>query len=345
MTVGRAENAAGWWLWIGGAEYTLPGDEHGTTWAEPWTCSILDDGDRRKTVRMSVVEPGTGLREEVDISVFPGRAGFEARVRIANPTKKTAAYAHWINPQWAPGGWNGLTDNTEFIIPTDDIIVPERFRASLGPSPQRWASSPLRFIKGWDKGWGDLMAAELREGFFGAYSHDEQEGVVRVFDKDLNPGVDVWTYGYHPEPPRQIPMGSGAANRGYVEMWGGTSKTFPDERRPLEPGKSVEWTEWMAPFQLTGGMTAADRNFAVRFAREAGSGRGRLAICPARAFADLRLRLSAGDRVLWEARSAMSPDRPFEALVDGGEAAGPLTLVIESGRRMLFKRDFSLSGE
>ncbi len=140
-------------------------------------------------------------------------------------------------------------------------------------------------------------------------------------------------------------MGSGAANRGYVEMWGGTSKTFPDERRPLEPGKSVEWTEWMAPFQLTGGMTAADRNFAVRFAREAGSGRGRLAICPARAFADLRLRLLAGERVIRETRTSMSPDRPFEALVDDPAGAGPLTLVIEAGRRTLFKRDFSLSGE
>jgi hypothetical protein len=341
VTVGRAENAAGWWIWIGGAEYTLPGDEHGTTWAEPWTSSILDDGDRRKTVRLSVVEPGTGLREEIDVSVAPGSAGFEARIRIANPTEKIVPYAHWVSPQWTPGGWNGLTDDTEFIIPTDVVIIPERFRATLGPSPQRWASSPLRFIKGWDKGWGDLMADGLREGFFGAYSHDEQEGVVRVFDKDLNPGVDVWTYGYHPEPPRQIPMGSGAPNRGYVEMWGGTSKTFPDERRPLGPGESVEWTEWMAPFQLTGGLTTADRNFAVRFVREAGSGRSRLAICPARAFDGLRLRLLAGERVLWETRTAMSPDRPFEAFVDSLGDARPVTLVIESGRRILLKKDLA----
>lgn len=345
VTVGGAENAAGWWIWIGGAEYTLPGDEHGTTWAETWTSSILEDGARRKTVRMSVVEAGTGLREEVDISIEPGRAGFEARVRISNPTDKTVAYAHWINPQWAPGGWNGLTDNTEFIIPTDEIIVPERFRAALGPSPQRWATSPLRFIKGWDKGWGDLMAAGLREGFFGAYSHDEQEGVVRVFDQDLNPGVDVWTYGYLPRPPRQIPMGSGAPNRGYAEMWGGTSTTFPDERRPLGPGKTIEWTEWMSPFQLTGGLTAADRDFAVRFSAEQGSGRIRIVICPARAFDGLRLRLLAGERIIRETRTSMSPDRPFEALVADPAAAGPLTLVIESGRRTLFKRNFSLSAE
>jgi len=339
VTVGAAQNAAGWWIWIGGTEFTLPGDEHGTTWAEPWTSTILDEGEARKAVRLSVVEPGTGLREEIDISVAPGYAGFEARVRITNPTDKTVSYAHWINPMWTPGGWNEFTDNTEFIIPTDNIIIPERFRAALGPSPQRWATSPLRFIKGWDKGWGDLMADGLKEGFFGAYSHDEQEGVVRVFDKDLNPGLDVWTYGYHPKPPGQIPMGSGAPNRGYAEMWGGTSKTFPDERRPLDPGGSIEWTEWMAPFHLTGGLTTADRDFAIRFIPEAGAGRDRLAICPARGFADLRLRLLAGDRALWETRTSMSPDRPFSVLIDSVGDTRPLTLIIESGGRVLLKKD------
>jgi len=339
VTVGGANNAAGWWIWIGGAEFTLPGDEHGTTWAEPWTFSILEDSGRRKTVRMAVPEPGTGLREEIDISVVPAGAGFEARVRVINPTEKTVEYAHWINPQWAPGGWNELTDNTEFIIPTDEIIIPERFRAALGPSPQRWAASPLRFIKGWDKGWGDLMAGELRDGFFGAYSHDEQEGVVRVFDKDLNPGIDVWTYGYHPKPPGQIPMGSGAPNLGYVKMWGGTSKTFPDERRPLGPGKSIEWTEWMAPFHLTGGLTAADKEFAICFSPEAGGARGRLAVCPARAFTDLRMRLMSGDRTLWKVQASMSPDRPFGALINGLADARPLTLFISSGRRILLKKD------
>jgi hypothetical protein len=339
VTVGAANNAAGWWVWIGGAEFTLPGDEHGTTWAEPWTYSILEDSDRRKAVRLAVLESGTALREEIDFSVAPGCAAFEARVRIINPTEKTVEYAHWINPQWAPGGWNELTDNTEFIIPTDEIIIPERFRAALGPSPQTWATSPLRFIKGWDRGWGDLMAGELQEGFFGAYSHDEQEGVVRVFDKEINPGVDVWTYGYHPKPPGQIPMGSGAPNRGYVEMWGGTSKTFPDERKPLGPGESIEWTEWMAPFHLTGGLTTADKDFAVQFSAGAGEGRGRLAVCPTRAFSDLRLRLQSGDRAVWETRASMSPDRPFEVSIDGLGDARPLTLVIESARRILLKKD------
>ena len=29
---GGANNKLGWWLWIGGIEYTLPGEEHGYTY-------------------------------------------------------------------------------------------------------------------------------------------------------------------------------------------------------------------------------------------------------------------------------------------------------------------------
>jgi hypothetical protein len=72
-------------------------------------------------------------------------------------------FAHWTNPQWAPGGRNELTDNTELIIPTPRINISERWQANLGPSPQPWPDSPLRFLPNW-KGMGDLMADGLEVG-------------------------------------------------------------------------------------------------------------------------------------------------------------------------------------
>ncbi len=357
VTVGAASNEPGWWIWIGGAEFTLPGDEHGTTWAEPWTSAVLDAGAAEKPSACLLSNPRRAFARRSISRSRRDTPGSRPASASRTPRTKSASYAHWINPMWTPGGWNELTDGTELIIPTDQIIIPGKYQAALGPSPQRWATSPLRFIKGWDKGMGDLMADGLREGFFGAYSHDEEEGVVRIFDKALNPGLDVWTYGYHPRPPHHIPMGSGAPSRGYAEMWGGTSKTFPDEERPLAPGETIEWTEWMMPFQLTGGLTTADRDFAIRCVRGVGAGkpdgrsrteadravaeRGRLLICPAREFGGLTLRLISGDRVLWETHTAMSPDRPFSAEIDGLGAARPLTLIIESGGRILLKKDLS----
>lgn len=48
VTVGGAVNPAGWWIWIGGMEFTLPGDEHGTTWAERWRYEIIENSGMKK---------------------------------------------------------------------------------------------------------------------------------------------------------------------------------------------------------------------------------------------------------------------------------------------------------
>jgi len=276
VTVGGGVNDPGWWIWIGGIEYTLPGDEHGTTWSTPWNWQIVADSPDRKTIRLEVQELGTKLTETIDISLYPGKAYFEAKIRIDNATDQTVHYAHWVNPQWTPGGQNELTDSTEFIIPTDRILISPKWQRNMGPSPQQWHDNQLRFISGWGK-MGDLMADGLKHGFYGAHSHDANEGVVRVFDKDKTPGVDVWTYGFHPI---KIPMGSSSPNKGYVEMWGGTSKLFPDERRPLAPGESVEWIEWMFPYHGTGGLTFADTALAVNFTLNTDTRTATVSICP-----------------------------------------------------------------
>lgn len=335
VTVGSASNPAGWWIWIGGMEFTLPGDEHGTTWAERWRHRIVENSATKKTVRLDVTERATGLREELDFSLVPDGSSVETAVRIVNPTAVTVPYAHWVSPQWAPGGRNELTDNTELIIPTRRILIPEGYRNNLGESPQEWWTSRLRFIKGWTSGWGDLMAEKLDAGFYAAYSHDEEEGVVRVFDPEINPGVDVWTYGYHPRGAAAIPMGSGATSNGYVEMWGGTSRIFPDERRPLMPGTAIGWTEWMYPFQGTGGLTHATRDVAFHLVRDEKKGKVTLALTSSLILPNARCRLSSSGSVLMEKRCDLAPDHTLRWTVDDPRPAQPLKVEVwHSGEKL-----------
>ena len=47
------------WLWIGGIEYTLPGYEHGTTFAIPWTWKILENHPDQVSMSMATTEPLT----------------------------------------------------------------------------------------------------------------------------------------------------------------------------------------------------------------------------------------------------------------------------------------------
>tara|TARA_B100000470_G_scaffold189359_1_gene155723 strand:+ start:2076 stop:3560 length:1485 start_codon:yes stop_codon:yes gene_type:complete len=310
VTVGGAANDTGWWLWIGGIEYTLPGDEHGTTWAMPWSWEITEDSSLRKSIRMQVLEPKTGLQESVDVSIVRNKSSFETRIRITNTTNRQVEYAHWINPQWVPGGQNVLTDRTEFIIPTDQILINKQWQENLGPSPQAWHNNPLRFISGWNK-MGDLMADGLTGGFYSAYSHDTQEGIVRVFDSDKTPGVDVWTYGYHQA---RIPMSSKEPGAGYVEMWGGTSRTYPNERQILAPDAFIEWTELMYPYQQTRGLTFADEDVAISFRIVLDAHRVIIGLCPVSDWQEsleLLTGSEAGGKPLRRWDVTASPETPF----------------------------------
>ena len=64
-----------------------------------------------------MTEPKTGLRERIDISVYAAGAAFEADIRIWNPGPDTVRFAHWVNPMWAPGAANELTDTPSSSSP------------------------------------------------------------------------------------------------------------------------------------------------------------------------------------------------------------------------------------
>lgn len=278
-------NKLGWWFALGGIEYTMPDEEHGETWAALWEWEILEDSRTRKTVRMCVKELRFGLEETITISVFPDKAYFEAAISITNPTDSTVKFQHWINPMWVPGGLtDGLTPNTEFIIPAKEVYATERpfnnWMLGFDPDSSRlqpYDNNPMRFFKNW-KSHGDLLALDLEHGFYSAYSHEEEEGIVRVFPVNSNPGCNIWTFGFDPPLLTRRRFSGNEIHNGYVEMWGGITSGFK-EYYPLEPGKSISWTEWMYPYINLKGLHYADDNFAVTFL-ETGSDNYEVNLCP-----------------------------------------------------------------
>lgn len=307
---GGANNELGWWLWIGGIEYTLPKDEHGTSWALMWDYEILKNTETSKTLRMQVQEPTSGLYHQIDLSLVANSSALKSDISIWNPTPETVNFAHWVNPMWAPGGKNELTDQTEFLIPTKQVLIAERWQKNLGPSPQSWVENPLRYICNWPK-MGDLMADGLDAGFYGVYSHEEEEGVVRVFDPDINPGVDIWTYGFNPD---DVPMGSGKKNKGYAEIWGGTVKHFPDETAPLPANGTISWSEWIYPFQKTKGLSIATENVALHH-RSVSHGL-EVSLCPSISIISAQLKFQVDGKTIISKLFSTSPDNPYHIIIE-----------------------------
>ncbi|MCD6564535.1 MAG: DUF5107 domain-containing protein [Bacteroidales bacterium] len=288
-------NKLGWWLALGGVEYTMPDNEHGETWAAKWSWEIVEDSPLKKTVRMKVKELGYGLEETIDISIYPDKSFFEAAIFIKNPTVKPVMFQHWINPMWTPGGQGEVTEHTEFIMPTKQVLVTERkFNKwmldyhSQKNKVQDYEDSPLRFLTGW-KNIGDLLASKLEHGFYSAFSHDENEGIVRIFPMDKNPGCNIWAWGINPDPKTRKRFSGSEDCRGCVEMWGGITHGF-DEYYQLNQDEAISWTEWMYPYNKTKGLHYANKDFAVTFTRLPGN-EHILRLCPSGDLSDVECKI------------------------------------------------------
>lgn len=334
-------NDLGWWFALGGVEYTLPDDEHGDTWAADWTWEIVEDSSTCKTVRMRVEELRLGLVETIDISLYPDKAGYEALLSITNPTDDAIRFQHWINPMWAPGGRGEITVHTEFVMPTRQVHVTERkFNDWMleydpqGSRTQAYDDSPLRFLSGW-KSTGDLLACELEHGFYSAFSHEEDEGVVRVFPRDATPGCNIWAWGAAPGPATRKRFSGSESCRGYVEMWGGVTHGF-DEYRRLEPGEGISWVEWMYPYHGTKGLHFANRDLAITFTRRP-DGEHTVRFCPSGDLTGIECRVVSAQSGETRLRIVCESLRPVKDLPEFSiDAAGEdlLLLILDDGEEV-----------
>lgn len=330
------QNKLKWWMVWGGVEYTIPAGEHGTTWALPWRYEIAEDSGARKAVRMQVLELETKLEQTVTISLESHSAAFQSEITIRNRSSQTVRFSHWTNPMWAPGGRGELTARTEFIVPSERMIVAERDFNNwmLGERRQAWRDNPLRFAENW-RSIGDLLAEHLTNGFYSAFSHEMNEGVVRVFDPVANPGMDIWTWGFPPSAQLQKEF-SLTPNLGYVEMWGGTTRDFSDKAlQPIAPGEQIRFVEWMYPYRQTGGLTAATRKLAVNFSF---SGRSELhlALCAVQPLPNaVVLVTDFQGKNLWERKLSLTPKSTFHARIKATPAGAPQLAVQTGGTTIL----------
>lgn len=310
-------NDLGWWMIWGGVEYTLPRGEHGTTWALPWKSEIIENSETRKAIRMSVIEPATQLTESIEVSIRPDSLLLETKIVITNQNTRPVQFAHWINPMWAPGGRGEVTPKTELIVPCTAMRIADKpfnqwMRGYHEPDFRR---SPLRWVSNW-RDIGDLLVEELTAGFYSAFCHESNEGIVRVFDPKITPGMDIWTWGYPPPPGRQREY-SLKPNLGYVEMWGGTARDFSDGAlRTLGAGERLQWTEWMFAYSGTSGLTYANSTAAVSFVAHPSKNEIEMKIFPATARSGCLISARAGEQVLLRMREDLTPGKLIQKQIE-----------------------------
>lgn len=322
----REEN---WWLAMGGMEWALPVHEHGYEWGVPWMYQMeWKESAASITLRDSAADDR--LRAEITITLPSERAFFVVQPRLVNPTSEAITCQFWINTVLTLGSASACA-NTEFIYPTEQMIVHSTGESGL-PSERQMMTWPVYGGRDWSlyrnwRNWLGVFVPGAQEEYVGAYNHDTELGLVRVFPPDEVPGLKLFAFG------SDFPARGEYSDDGsdYFEMWAGPCRTFwPEDDVSIGPGQSLAWSETWLPFIRVGGIDRAGTEAVVRADVRDGRVRLRVAVSCVRS---LQVRLQWNDQTFYAQWEGASPDSPLlidVPLPSGADLSGQLGVQLRS---------------
>lgn len=275
-----------WLMVYGGIFPTFPEPEHGKTWLLPWDFEIVSASDDEVAVAMTIKDVidrpaaprqyargATGLEVTFAISLKAGRAALDTSVRISNPSASSVPYEYWTVATLAPGADPAdprTTAAAEIIAPIVTIMIPGYWTAIAAQEDAAGLADVYKFdaLRRFEN-WPDMGIAyaypDMRGAtFWGVINHDAEEGLFRIADNTLTPGMKIWTWGY-PQSSRVDPQTTADEARPYIELWGGITREFW-QRTTLPAQQNLEIDEIYAPSVGLQNVTHANEYFLVDLA-------------------------------------------------------------------------------
>ena len=272
-----------WLMVYGGIFPTFPEPEHGKTWLHPWRFEVVGESDEEIVVAMSFEDdidnpkaPGqydlgsTGLQASYMVSLKAGRAAVDTVLTLTNPSNEDVTYEYWTNTTLAPGSDPldpKTTAGAEIIAPVDMIKIPSYWRGIAAQEEETGLSdvydfANLRRFENWpDMGIAYAFPDMMGQNFWGVINHDNGEGIFRIADNALTPGLKLWTWGY-PHSTAVDPYTTADEARPYIELWAGVTREFW-QRSELPANDQLVIEETYSPSVGLANVTHANSDFLV----------------------------------------------------------------------------------
>src|SRR5712672_337485 len=345
-----------WLMVYGGIFPTLPDAEHGKAWLKPWDFRVVKQSAGEVTVSMSLKDDfeysaapkkfrgSTGIEANYYVTLKADRAALDARMVLKNPHDKTLQYEYWTCTTLAPGSdpKNPKTTGGAEIVAPIQAYSTSHWSAnlsggdeSLGPGKSRFEK--LRYFKNWPTMGIAYAAPDMQGGnFWGVINHDNEEGIIRIADNKVTPGLKMWTWGFPAFTNETDARKDPNPQRPYVELWAGVSDQF-FHRAQLPARSEVSFPETYSPTVGMRNVTHANGNMLVNLAAEASSVNLQFfSIEPA---TPLRVTLKRGDAVLFNDAVTADPkngNRISATIPAGGSGEQVrLTITTAEGRELI----------
>jgi hypothetical protein len=307
-----------WLMVYGGIFATFPTAEHGKTWLKPWDFKVVKQSASEVTVSMSLKDDfeysaapkefargSTGIEATYYVTLKADRAALDARMVLKNPQSKAIPYEYWTCTTLAPGSDPKnpkTTGGAEIIAPIETYMTPHWSKnlsdgdESAGTGTSRFEK--LRYFKNWPTMGIAYAAPDMQGGnFWGVINHDNEEGIIRIADNAITPGLKMWTWGFPSLTNQADARKAPNEAQPYVELWAGASDqffhsaTFPAQAELTIP-------ETYSPTVGMSDVTAANDNILINLSADAsGTKLQFLSVEPA---PPLRVVLKRGDEVLFD---------------------------------------------
>jgi hypothetical protein len=346
-----------WLMVVGGIFPTFPDAEHGKTWLKPWDFRIVKQSAGEVTVSMSLKDDFeyseapkrfrrgfTGIEATYYVTLKAGRAALDARMVLKNPQPRTIPYEYWTCTTLAPGSdpkHPKATGGAEIIAPIDAYRTPA-WSAGLSGGDQSLSNGnrrfeKLRYFRNWPSPGIAYAAPDMQaKNFWGVINHDNEEGIIRIADNTVTPGLKMWTWGFPSFTDETDPRKDPNPARPYVELWAGVSDEFFHSAEFPASGE-VSIPETYSPTVGMSNVTHANENILVNLEAEAsGVNLQFFSIEPA---TPLRITLKRGDAVLFD--DAVTADAKNGNRISARIAAGSrgeqvrLTISTAEGKALI----------
>jgi Domain of unknown function (DUF5107) len=339
-----------WLMVYGGIFPTFPDAEHGKTWLKPWDFEVVKESAGEVTVSMSLKDdfaytaaprrfrPGsTGIAATYYVTLKADRAALDARVVLKNPRRETIDYEYWTCTTLAPGSDPKnpkTTGGAEIIAPIQAYSTPH-WSANLADGDEsagvgKSRFERLRYFKNWPTMGIAYAAPDMgAANFWGVINHDNEEGIIRIADNTVTPGLKMWTWGFPSFTNETDARKDPNEARPYIELWAGVSdEFFHSARFPALGEVSIPET-----YTSTVGMsnvTHANENILINLAAEGASVNLQFfSIEPA---TPLRVTLKRGDAVLFDDAVKADPKNGnrISATIPEGHSGEQVQLTIRT---------------
>jgi hypothetical protein len=346
-----------WLMVYGGIFPTFPDAEHGKAWLKPWDFKVVKESAGEVTVSMSLkddfaysaapkqfLKGATGIEATYYVTLKADRAALDARVVLKNPQARTIDYEYWTCTTLAPGSDPNnprTTGGAEIIAPIQAYSTPH-WSTNLADGDEstgagRSRFEKLRYFKNWPTMGIAYAAPDMQGGnFWGVINHDNEEGIIRIADNTVTPGLKMWTWGFPSFTNETDARKDPNEARPYVELWAGVSDQFFHRAQLPERGE-VSIPETYSPIVGMSNVTNANENILINLSAAASDVNLQFfSIEPAK---PLRVTLKRGDAILFDDAVTADPkngNRISAAIPAGGSGEQVrLTITAADGRELI----------